>query len=145
MLRGSHFAAAAAILFLWGRILSAAEVDSTALWLTMTIPVSFWLLIDWLARGSGDWVGENPPPEGSERFFCYLFIGAGMLPLLAKATGVMELRRFVPDWLAFLDLGGLAVVVVGISLIVTPIVRLLRWSDALFGRTHHGAGGGGGP
>lgn len=115
-------------------------------WLLLFVPLFLWIVIDGLASGSGMLSGPNHAPRGGERFFCYLFMGIGTLPLVAAVSGLMELERFKPGILPTMFGDGVEVAAFCLlGLIATTTVRLLGWSDSLFGRTQHGASGGGGP
>ncbi|MCH8551109.1 MAG: hypothetical protein LAT62_04170 [Natronospirillum sp.] len=134
------------VLLLWGWILGSAGVDAREAWLWALVPLLFWLLVDWLASVPGFWRGAHERPVGAERLFCYLFTGSAMLPLIASLAGLAELSHFMPRTLAaLLDLGGIAVLVVCLSIMMTGIFRLLGWTEALFGRPPYTSGGGAGP
>lgn len=118
----------------------------TGAWLLLAVPMLLWVVIDWLAFGSGILAGPNPGPRDKERFCCYLFMGVGTLPLVAAASGMMQLERFKPSFLPTLFSDGVDVVFFCLlGLIATSAIRLLGWSDSLFGRIQHGGMGGAGP
>lgn len=142
----AYCAGALLILLLWGWILSSAGVDAREPWLWTLIPLLFWLVLDWLSSLPGFWRGAHERPQGAERLLCYLFTGGASLPMIAASAGLTELSHFMPRTLAaLLDLGGIAVLAVCLSIVVTGMLRLLGWTDALFGRPPHVSGGGGGP
>lgn len=134
------------ILLLWGWILSSAGVDTRDAWLWALVPLLFWLMVDWLALRPGLWRGAHERPHGVERLFCYLFTGVALLPLIASTANLIALNHFMPRSLAaLLNLGSVAVLVVCLAVLATGTLRLLGWTDALFGRPPHGSSGGGGP
>lgn len=145
MIKWQHLAALLPLALLWWWILQRSAEATFGAWLLLAVPVLVWLALDWLGSGSS-LGGPNPKPQAEERFFCYLFMGVGMLPLMAAASGVMALERFKPGFLPTLfgDAFEVAAFCV-LGLIATPVVRLLGWSDALFGRPPHSSAGGGGP
>ena len=146
MFKKHYLIAMVPVAFLWGWILARAGQQAAVSWLLLFFPLCLWIVIDWLGSGSSGLSGPQKGPEAEERFFCYLFIGVGILPIVAAASGLMKLERFKPGFLPTLFGDGVDVAAFCLlGLIATSAVRLLGWSNSLFGRTQHGGTSGGGP
>ncbi|WP_376695521.1 hypothetical protein [Wenzhouxiangella sp. EGI_FJ10305] len=135
------------ITILWGWVLSSADSADAGAWPLVLVVLVPWGVIDWIASGSGLLKGNNRLPTGAERILCYVFMGAGAMPLLSASAGIMALKSFKPEILPTLFGDGMDVGLICLfGLISTSTLRLLGWTDNLFTNStaSPGPGGGGG-